>query len=308
MRVSPFHWSSFFQKACRILWAYQRAVNNADGVENLNFAILLTATTAADWLNTLTWKPNMFKNYKCLQLLLQSQVKSELQLFNFMPFPYTMSKTHNTETINRSNRQSEKHQSSCYDAIWETLGPSILNTPHTPKLHYRPSTPPHGSSTPQWQWPSIREMNPATLQEMHRNCPRNVKKSWNWSGLQISRILIKHSWEVPEQVQDMEFPLWIGLGTDSLRHRDRSSGGVLYYLRPRVSSRSFESCGLQGRASMDWTLPGASHRHSVELGLRHLEARSKLGAIRLCPWTIPYQFLWCGNCCCNGAFKWNAYH
>ncbi len=62
--------------------------------------------------------------------------------------------------------------------------------------------------------------------------------------------------DVPEQVGSMKILLWIGLGSDSYRHGHRTSGGVggsCDVEHQGVGGRSFESCGLRGGTSMDWT-------------------------------------------------------
>lgn len=81
---------------------------------------------------------------------------------------------------------------------------------------------------------------------------------------------IKHLSDVPEQVQSIEAPLWIGLGSDSLRHGHQPLEVSCAVWHQLVGGGSYDSYGLQGGTSMDfqWMFNGIGNRGICSPGRR----------------------------------------
>ena len=109
--------------------------------------------------------------------------------------------------------------------------------------------------------------------------PRDLAREW---------CLTEGTQDVPKQVGSTEAPPH-GRSDLSLTCRGMDTGPperVLWCLAPR--RKYFDNCGLQGKASVDWTSPARLMNVTLDWDLGNLEARLML-------WTLFHvpQFLWC---------------
>ena len=129
------------------------------------------------------------------------------------------------------------------DATWHTL-------PAQAPLH----PPPHDSGTPTWLCPTSRTTRPATLQKLLRK-----DRSRHQLGLQIPQIPnpTQNLWKILEQFQSMEASVWIRLGSDLLRCKQRSPGIVPWSPIHPVDVRSNWDLGNLVDPSAFFPAPGA---------------------------------------------------
>lgn len=169
--------------------------------------------------------------------------RKEIAPFNKLCLSYTYTPVSHTV---KSTDRTALHCSIQLALMWMPL-----DTNHLLKSPCRTSTPPYGTSTPRWHWSPSRTMCSATLHRLLMNYLENVTKKVSWPQNSPDSNLVRHPLGVSGKLRSLDAPSWISLGSYLSRYTHMSSRGCVQY--QGVGGRSFESCVLQGGASMDQT-------------------------------------------------------